>query len=380
MHTQSLNADWLLSGTPQKALARSAAEGNELLVKGRKSNFYDPLFSVDDAQELLSRRDLFYPFIRLYNGGKRMDVASYTRNLRFSGSDTPFFVPSNVIFDELKSGATAYFTGIERISKACLALKIQLEETLNAVTDLSLFVTPPNTVGNLPRHYDNVDGLILQISGKKRWKLWDMAVEDPLLVEKRPDVSATSTDNNIRADYVLVPGDLLFVPAGMVHETDTTDDHSIHITIGVTPFRWYNLASDYLASAIGGDTSVENASLNSGIHHLMEKIRSGRYPSRPGMIQALLEDGPVDNNTGVAWANWVPTSIIETGDKIQIRFHGNTLVLPKACRDLILALRSSREPIQRSELKKLVQTEDILDRTLGALMENGVCVSQAIAT
>jgi hypothetical protein len=367
------DVDWLVWPSSPEELNKAHESGVEVFVGRRGSSYYDNLFSFIDAEELLSRRDLFYPFVRIFNQGRRLSPNEYTENLKFAGDDYPFYVSKQTLWDELRSGGTAYFTGIERVSTACLELKTFIERTLCAATDLSLFVTPPRTVGNLPRHYDNVDGLILQISGSKKWKLWGIADENPLLVESRADISDLARDDNIRSEYILKAGDLLYVPAGMIHETDTGEDHSIHITIGITPYRWYNLASEYLALMAGSSAQLENASLLVGINKIKSDLISRRYASRPGLISALIREYELTDETRLVWAHWIPIGLDETETHIMLEFHGNKVKMPIACSEILSKLSKSSTSITVGEQSRGLPSE-LAHRAIRILYENGLCV------
>ncbi|AFW02896.1 cupin [Gluconobacter oxydans] len=373
MQGNSIDLKWLLGDISLRDLDTAILNNDSILIQGRGNNYYNCLFSFDDAEALTNRRDLFYPFVRLYDGTSRVDVSDYTDNLSFSGINVPFYVSRETLRNRIASGNTAYFTGIERISTSCLALKVQLEAALIATVDLSLFVTPSNTVGNLPRHYDNVDGLILQISGRKTWKLWGIAATDPLLVEKRSNVSEMATDDNVHATYTLEAGDLLFVPAGMIHETDTTDDHSIHITVGVTPFRWYNVMSDYLAPRLAGPRPAPRLQLGEAINSLRERLLNGRYPSRPGLIGSRIMGVDLDDQRRLLWARWIPTHIRDLGNQIEIFFHGNKLRLPKTCHKMVRKLHDAQSAVAIRDLLAAGH-EELCLKALSALLDNGIAV------
>jgi hypothetical protein len=104
------------------------------------------------------------------------------------------------------------------------------------------------------------DALVLQVEGRKRWRLYDAVVEQP-----RPDLKFKPTAAEIGepfVDFVLEAGDLLYLPSGLVHEARTlgggeeeeegAGPPSLHLTLGVesTVFgSWESLLLELVAAA-----------------------------------------------------------------------------------------------------------------------------------
>ena len=81
-------------------------------------------------------------------------------------------------------------------------------------------------------HYDDVEVFILQLEGKKRWRLYKPRSEKETL----PRFSSKNFDQNEigkpMMDITLEPGDLLYMPRGTIHQGNCLEDaHSLHITV-----------------------------------------------------------------------------------------------------------------------------------------------------
>ncbi|MBV8592245.1 MAG: hypothetical protein JO212_19690, partial [Acetobacteraceae bacterium] len=44
----------------------------------------------------------------------------------------------------------------------------------------------------------------------------------------------------------LEPGDLLYLPRGFVHTTETSDSFSLHVTLGITVYTWIELLTEWV--------------------------------------------------------------------------------------------------------------------------------------
>jgi ribosomal protein L16 Arg81 hydroxylase len=119
-----------------------------------------------------------------------------------------------------------------------------IEEALHFRAWANLYLTPLHSQA-FPPHYDPHDTFVLQIAGEKLWEIRPPVYERPLgdarfdLPEKLP-----GEPQRLR----LKPGDLLYFPAGTIHEVFALDKFTLHITIGVQPCTWLDLVNAFLRS------------------------------------------------------------------------------------------------------------------------------------
>jgi hypothetical protein len=60
-------------------------------------------------------------------------------------------------------------------------------------------------------------------------------------------------------EVVLRQGDLLYIPRGVTHEAMTTDDSSIHLTLGVHVWRWADLLREAILSVADTDVRLRHS-------------------------------------------------------------------------------------------------------------------------
>lgn len=121
--------------------------------------------------------------------------------------------------------------------------------------------------GNVGPHFDQYDVFLIQASGQRRWKIGQQC-----------DNSTPLTDNNQvkilrnfnqHADYVLQPGDIMYVPPGCAHWGIAESDDCITISIGFrAPSHEELLAQlcDDVASQLGDDLRYTDVALNQQEH------------------------------------------------------------------------------------------------------------------
>ena len=132
---------------------------------------------------------------------------------------------------------TIVLNGAENYWPSVRDLVMNLREALSSDIKCNVYCTPPESQG-FDTHVDAHDVLVLQTYGSKTWRIHDTQTELPLerssmaneifprLASSKPDYGEPTRE------VVLRPGDLLYLPRGVPHSAASTDDASIHFTIG----------------------------------------------------------------------------------------------------------------------------------------------------
>ena len=133
------------------------------------------------------------------------------------------------------SGATVVLQALHHthppLAAFCRLLEAELEQPVQA----NAYFTPRGSQG-LPVHHDTHDVFCLQVAGRKRWLVYEPALELPLRNQRyRPELGEPGEPV---LDLVLEPGDMLYMPRGWLHEALTSDEDSLHLTIGVNVYTW----------------------------------------------------------------------------------------------------------------------------------------------
>lgn len=98
---------------------------------------------------------------------------------------------------------------------------------------MNAYLTPPNSQGFAP-HYDDIEAFILQVEGKKRWRLYKPKSSNEYLPRFSSKNFIESEIGEPIMDTVVQAGDLLYFPRGTIHQAEAIDDtHSLHVTLSV---------------------------------------------------------------------------------------------------------------------------------------------------
>ena len=83
-------------------------------------------------------------------------------------------------------------------------------------------------------HWDDHDVFILQVAGRKQWKVYGMTRKYPLAVDVEPTVEKPDAP---LWEGMLEDGDLLYIPRGWWHVATPLDEPTLHLTVGVNNVR-----------------------------------------------------------------------------------------------------------------------------------------------
>jgi ribosomal protein L16 Arg81 hydroxylase len=170
--------------------------------------------------------------------------------------------------DRYMEGCTIIFNGIDDIDPEVAKQVRPLDKTFKGKTTANAFLTPPNSKGFLP-HFDTHDVFIVQTSGTKKWVLYQKEMDLPLdnqiyLIDQ--DKLETPV-----AEYLLEPGDVLYIPRGMVHGSFTEDEHSLHITVGIRPLLGVDYMNKMLETLSENDVSFRKSIAGMSSEEMIEE-------------------------------------------------------------------------------------------------------------
>ncbi|MEV5607399.1 cupin domain-containing protein [Streptomyces sp. NPDC052225] len=220
-----------------------------LLTRGA-SDFSD-LFSAAAVDELISRRGLRTPFLRLAKDGATLPDASFTAPAG-AGASIADQVDDTAVWRAFADGATLVLQALHRTWEPVADLVARLGTELGHPVQANAYVTPPQNRG-FDHHYDVHDVFVVQIEGTKRWIIHEPVHPDPLRdqpwTDHRSDVE-NAARGDAHLDTVLAPGDVLYLPRGWLHAAEAQGAVSVHLTLGVHTWTRHALAEHLVRSAL----------------------------------------------------------------------------------------------------------------------------------
>jgi bifunctional lysine-specific demethylase and histidyl-hydroxylase NO66 len=230
----------------------------DLAAAGRIPGYAD-LLSPDNVDELLSRRGLRTPFLRIAQDGHVLPSREFTGS-GGAGAEITDQVIDEKVLDRYAEGATLVLQGLHRLWPPLIDFAGALSAELAAPVGVNAYVTPPENRG-FATHYDTHDVFVLQIAGRKRWCIHEPVLRDPLerqAAGRRADEVAAGSDSPAVLDVILGPGDSLYLPRGWLHAAVALGEQSLHLTLGMRALNRYSVVEALLGLA------TEEAALRAG--------------------------------------------------------------------------------------------------------------------
>jgi bifunctional lysine-specific demethylase and histidyl-hydroxylase NO66 len=256
--------------------------------------------------------------------GGELPSRGYTKSGRLGSKPLTDLVDPAKVHGQFADGATIVLQGLHRYWLPLTRLCRDLERSLTHPTQVNAYVTPPSSRG-LGLHADEHDVFVLQVHGRKRWK-----------VHRRGPDNDPKAPGELLLDVVLDPGDCLYVPVGFPHSVWTERSASAHLTVGVLTSTWREVLREAVRQVL--DEPAFAAPLPPGYADQPAAI-AGAVAERIGELQQRL--GKLD-----------PGELAEAA----------------ACK-----FRSSRPPILTGQLRQLLDLDQLSDTTMVWRRAGSVC-------
>jgi ribosomal protein L16 Arg81 hydroxylase len=321
---------------------------------------FTQLLDADAIDELVSRRGLRTPFLRVAKNGRTLADKAFT-----SPGGVGAGIADQVSEDRLvrlfADGSTLVLQALHRVWPPVLEFCQKLAAELGHPVQANAYVTPPQNQG-FSAHYDVHDVFVLQIAGEKRWRIHSPVLVSPLRDQPWNDRTA---DVEKRAEElplieaVLTPGDALYLPRGYLHAATALGGVSTHLTLGIHVWTRFALAQQLMQQALrtvgddpviraslplGVDVSapsemrpdfdvvtailadaVENADLDQMSQSLLQNARLSQRAAPIGPLRQLRDADALTADTQIVLRAHLAASLEHTGSRILVRSRAGDL-------------------------------------------------------
>lgn len=235
----------LLSPITTEQFFKKYWEKEPLLIKRDAPKFFSEVMSIKTVDQILRNNNMEFT--------KNIDITEYVDGVRKTLNPDGRALPP-AVWDFYESGCSIRLldphTYIPSVYKMCSIL----QELFHSRAGANVYLTPKGSQGFAP-HYDDIEAFVLQVEGKKRWRVYAPRSEEETL----PRVSSKNFEETEIGSPILEttlePGDLLYFPRGFIHQANTVDGyHSLHITLSV--YQQHSIG-DYLKLAV--NTAIDRA-------------------------------------------------------------------------------------------------------------------------
>jgi lysine-specific demethylase/histidyl-hydroxylase NO66 len=207
-------------------------ERRPLVVPRADPTRFTRILSPDDVERLLCETGIRTPGFRLVKEGAQLPLAGYTEDIAWRPGSFSGTAVVERVAHEFEQGATLVLQALHLHWPAAALYCRSLEQTLGCPVQVNAYLTPAAARG-FAVHHDTHDVFVLQVSGRKRWRLYEPVLELPLKHQRwSPRLGDPGPPIE---DFELEAGQTLYLPRGWPHEATTSDDESLHLTVGIHP-------------------------------------------------------------------------------------------------------------------------------------------------
>jgi len=278
----------LIHPTPPGVFFAEHWDSRPLLVQRGDPRYFAALFTIDDVEPLLAS----------YGPPGEHDL----RLVKRGGSPSTILLPAGTppdlaaIHAAYQDGYTVNVNDMVSRHPALRRMAHAVLGDLGARARPNLFLTPPGSRA-FDLHFDTHDLMILQLGGKKEWRVYGRVEENP--TAKHSDGASVPREavGAPLIDTVLEAGDLIYVPRGFVHEAYTGAEHSLHVTLGLRMGTYHDLLG-WMTEVAGFRSPKLRASIPPGA--LLGRSRAELKQEMLGLLRSEVGEALVDE----AIASW----------------------------------------------------------------------------
>ena len=210
---------------------RDYHEKKALIVKRDDPGRYLDLLSIERIDEIVANRDLRSGQLDMARSEPPVSADQYTFETGF--------IDRGGVAEQYRRGATIILPQLHLNDAVLGEFCRNMENLLSCQVQTNIYLTPPHNQG-FRTHYDDHDVFVMQISGEKRWRLYNTPVENPYRGEGfRPEDHPVGEPVE---EFILKAGECAYVPRGLMHDASTHgEEASLHITLGLIVKTWADL-------------------------------------------------------------------------------------------------------------------------------------------
>jgi ribosomal protein L16 Arg81 hydroxylase len=354
---------WTIDPIPVGKFLDAYWERDTLLIQRKRPDYYAGLLSVDEIDRVLTTLNLHHPDVSMVDAARGLKTGDYT----FASG----LIDVARLYQQFAQGGTIILSQLHlfvpELANYCRAM----EREFTTRFQTNIYFTPGGNAQGFKTHYDTHDVFVLQVSGSKEWKIYDTPVALP---SRAQDFDPEGhKPGEVTQAFTLDPGDMVYIPRGVMHSAHSTDDLSLHITVGVIARTWIDVLLESL-SQLSLDDPAYRQSLPPGfgrpdfdrgpaleqyralvqrflekgeggraLDHFADDLASTRHPLLRGQLQQILDLGALSEASWVGARPALVYRLIDKGEQVIVSCYGSDIAMPAhAAEPLRYALETER--------------------------------------
>jgi ribosomal protein L16 Arg81 hydroxylase len=198
-----------------------------LYLRGAEGQ-YEDLLPWTDFNRILEEHQLDFPRVRLVKAGRTVPPTEYRGYQQNKRGAVHSYLMAERVNRELRHGATLIVDSIDEAFRPLREVSNLFADAFRTSVRMNAYFSAGDEAG-FPPHWDDHEVIVLQIHGRKRWKVFGTGMRFPIREGAPGD---TRPPDQILWEGVLRAGDLLYLPRGCWHVALPESTPTLHLSVG----------------------------------------------------------------------------------------------------------------------------------------------------
>ena len=277
MTTQN-DFSWLIFPTTRQKFFDDYLEQQPLILQRSEPDYFKRLIDIQNIDNLLILGQTLGNFdIRLEHPDETIDIFNYTQLTKINN----VFVKTRIHVDKIISAfeekhASISMDSVQNVLPEISDFLSNIDREIGCKTDTNIRISPANSPPFLEK-YNTWDQFVLQIHGKKHWRIYENLIELPLGFQR--NIAFQLSELKCLHDVILESGDLIYIPRGFVYRSFNSEEPSVELNVLCSNITWTNLLINHIRQAshqqhiLRHGFMVEKLRMNSDRHRTCEKVK-----------------------------------------------------------------------------------------------------------
>jgi len=356
------------------------------------------LFGWEEVNRIFSEHRLDTSQARLAHEGKSAEDLAFLKS-RVSSQGNRFFEPDiPLLYRLLREGASLVLDAVDEMSPSVREFCERVGRDLTCQISVNAYSTW-RTVPGFGVHWDDHDLFVVQVSGRKHWRLFGKTRPFPLAVDVAENPAPSEGD--VEWEAVISPGDVIYVPRGHWHGATGMDEATLHLTCGFSNptsediLKW---VADQLKDHELFRQDVPRFASSAEQVRYWEEVQRGvaefltqasvndylnfwksRNKPRPQFSFPFIGGDTLHQGTSYRYAGVSQSELDEIDGKVIFSAAGKKISVHKTARPVVELLLSG-EPFQINDVEKAIagtMPTEAVAKLLSVLVEHGLAYAVA---
>lgn len=265
--------EWLIAPLGVTDFDRDHYEQKWCHVHRSTADYYARLLTWHDLDVALCTHAMVSSEISLVRNGTLVPKSSYV--------DDEDRVSPIAVAQQFNDGNTVIFSHLHRHVPALARFCSSIGKCFSSRVQANVYLTPPGGEGFAP-HWDTHDVFVLQVTGRKTWRVHDAKI--PLPLQGQGFDSSRDEPGDVTSTFDLEAGSFVYLPRGLIHSAKAGEEASLHITLGITAVTW----TEFLLECVAA-TALKNKELRRNLPRGFLEDRSSFRGECRQKLRVLLE-------------------------------------------------------------------------------------------